>query len=1098
MRQHSQHTNVESRKMGARLTRFAAAMMTTLAVALTLAADGRAQTVVPITFASNVAGIAPGGTSTACSSTSDIPTFSGGPVVAVHYGDGCAPNQAVLITPYTTVADSLGNIYIADYGHYALRVIYNGGTALAAAIVAANPTITNLVPTKGLIYTIVGGSRSATIVKTAPASNPSGTTQYYCNSAGTGAIALDSNGSGCPGSQAEAKVRSVALDNDGNVFFTSTSGGGQSVHVFCVQCAAGSALATLLGLELPGKTPQTGYIYELAGKSTNGWNGDGGLAIAGTLYSVRDVAVDANENVYISDGAANVPTTTASNNNIRVIYAGIGPIPGLTGVPSPVAGDIYTLAGSGGCTYPNTTGCAGGTIGGTDGDGGLATSATFNSPYALFLDANANVYVADYSNARVRVIYQGTGTVVNVPSPMKGDIYTVAGGGATAATLSTSGTLATQLAFGVVFVASMDPSGNIYLYDNTNKYLWRVDGKTGIAVVVGGAGSAAAPGANHACSAATNAPTSIDTNGDGCPATQTVLGPSGGFGFDPQGNFYETESSSTTSVVRRFSLNTQFAGTAIGTPVTQPLAFENVSAAATYTAENFNLQGSATTEFADTGSDTCALNTSIPVDTTCIFNVQFSPKQAGLREGSVTLTGSTISSYLSGLGQAANASIDPGTQTTIGTGLNVEGVGTDLLGNLYISDATGTVQKVTAAGGTPATLISGLSNPAQVAVDGKGNVYVADTGHNRIAMTTAAGGTVTPLGTGLSGPTGVAVDGLGNVYVSDTGNKRLVKLFAGGGQQTIALTGANAPVPTGLALDAAGDLFVVDTANSDVVEVSASASQTALTFTVGATPVVPSAVAVDAAGDLYVADATNKQVVDALVGSNGLSNPLAITGLAGPLALALDANGSVYVADSGAAGVIAVDRALGNISFPTTNAQPAQTSMVDITFSNTGNEPLIFNGSQFATATGDTAVFSLTSGSTNSCTLGSATPITAGGSCRLTANFSPVVSGVVSETISPVTNAANNAGVSAVLSGKGAILVPTSTSISTNPSVSVAVSYGQTVTASSTVTLTSSTPGPVDSAATITFTVDGRALAAQPYGTGTVTTILSSLTVGAH
>ena len=397
----------------------------------------------------------------------------------------------------------------------------------------------------------------------------------------------------------------------------------------------------------------------------------------------------------------------------------------------------------------------------------------------------------------------------------------MAGGGATsAASASASGTLATQLAFGSVQSAGIDPAGNLYIADATDKYVWRVDGQTGIATILGGAGLGVSATAGSYC-AGTAGPKSTDTYSDGCPATQTTLTVSGNFAVDAQGNLYEADG--TYNVVRRLSFNTQFAATAVGSSLTQPVAFATVSAA-NLTAENFTLQGSATAEFTDAGGDTCSLNTALAADTTCVFDVKFAPLQAGARDGSMAFTGSVASSFLGGVGKAANVSVDPGTQTTIGSGLKVNGVGTDLLGNLYVSDATSnTVKKVAATGGTPVTLISGLSSPAQVAVDGSGNVYVADAGNNRVAKLSAVGGVVTSLGTGLSGPMGVVVDDGGDVTIADTGNNRVVRIPAAGGQQTLNLSGLNGP--RGLALDSAGDLFVADKGNSRVVELATNASQ---------------------------------------------------------------------------------------------------------------------------------------------------------------------------------------------------------------------------------------------------------------------------------
>ena len=416
-----------------------------------------------------------------------------------------------------------------------------------------------------------------------------------------------------------------------------------------------------------------------------------------------------------------------------------------------------------------------------------------------------------------------------------------------------------------------------------------------------------------------------------------------------------------------------------------------------------------------------------------------------------------------------------------------------MLGNLYIADATSnSVEKVAAAGGTPSTLISGLNKPAQIAVDGVGNVYVADAGNNRIAMTSGNGGAITALGTGLSAPTGVAVDAQGNIDVSDTGNNRVVRIFAVGGQQTLPITGLSSPA--GLALDGAGDLFVADKGNSRVVELGTSSSQT--TVPLGTATFAPSGVAVDAAGDLYVTDATNLQVLSYAYGSTN-GNPV-LTGLTAPVGIAVDANGSVYVADKGAVGAIALDRALGNITYPVTNV--LQVIPAPIKFTDTGNQPLIFTGTSYASNV--TAPFSLASASSNGCLFGSANAIPAAGNCLVTASFAPSVAGNDSDTIAPITNAANNANVSAVLSGLAIHLTSTSTTINVTSPTTTSYYYGQTLTVTATTTLSSNVGVPAGS---FVFTVDGSQQPAIPFGsTSTSTTSLTAtitmanLTVGAH
>jgi serine/threonine-protein kinase len=137
-------------------------------------------------------------------------------------------------------------------------------------------------------------------------------------------------------------------------------------------------------------------------------------------------------------------------------------------------------------------------------------------------------------------------------------------------------------------------------------------------------------------------------------------------------------------------------------------------------------------------------------------------------------------------------------------------------------------ETVSPSRGAPITLaFTGLNNPSGVAVDGAGNVYVADYTNSRVVK--LAGGasapTVLPF-TGLDHIYGVAVDGAGNVYVAESNNytrdsSRVAELAGGTGPQTeLPLTGLK--VPYGVAVDGAGSVYVADYGNQQVVKLPAS------------------------------------------------------------------------------------------------------------------------------------------------------------------------------------------------------------------------------------------------------------------------------------
>ena len=186
---------------------------------------------------------------------------------------------------------------------------------------------------------------------------------------------------------------------------------------------------------------------------------------------------------------------------------------------------------------------------------------------------------------------------------------------------------------------------------------------------------------------------------------------------------------------------------------------------------------------------------------------------------------------------------------------------------------------------------SGLRQPQSVAVDGGGDVFVADTPSGRVVELPAGGSQQTLPFSVLSATLGVAVDGSGDVFVADAQNVRVVELPAVGSQQTLPFSGLTDPVD--VAADAAGDVFVADAPTGRVVELPAGGSQQTLPFTgLGD----PEAVAVDGAGDVFVADSGNKRVVELPAG--GSQQTLPSNGLNGPEGVAVDGAGDVFVADS--------------------------------------------------------------------------------------------------------------------------------------------------------------------------------------------------------
>jgi hypothetical protein len=223
---------------------------------------------------------------------------------------------------------------------------------------------------------------------------------------------------------------------------------------------------------------------------------------------------------------------------------------------------------------------------------------------------------------------------------------------------------------------------------------------------------------------------------------------------------------------------------------------------------------------------------------------------------------------------------------------NPFGVAVDGSGNVFVADDINDRVVELLGGGTQVTLpFTGLNSPLGMAVDGAGDVFVADTSNDRVVELPAGGTQVTLPFSGLSSPRGVAIDRAGDVFVADYLNNRVVELPAGGTQVTLPFSGLSGP--WGLAVDGAGDVFVADSSNNRVVELPAGGTPATLPFS-GLNQ--PGGVAVDGVGDVFVSDSFNGRVVELPAGGTPVTLPF--SGLFRPYGLAVDGAGNVFVADS--------------------------------------------------------------------------------------------------------------------------------------------------------------------------------------------------------
>jgi uncharacterized protein (TIGR03437 family) len=231
-----------------------------------------------------------------------------------------------------------------------------------------------------------------------------------------------------------------------------------------------------------------------------------------------------------------------------------------------------------------------------------------------------------------------------------------------------------------------------------------------------------------------------------------------------------------------------------------------------------------------------------------------------------------------------------------------------------------------------------LNSPDAVALDSKGNLYIADTGNHRIRMISVAGIITTIAGTGtlgysgdkaaatsatLNAPAGLGFDSSGNLYIADTGNNVIRKITGttittvagiqgqgpGYGGDLGPATSANLAFPTAVAVDSAGNLYIADNGNSLIRQVDTKGNIISFLGS-GARLIAPNGLWFDATGALYIADSGNARVAKYVAPtlSNFAGNLTA--GFAGdggqairaqlnkPSGVTVDAAGNVYVADT--------------------------------------------------------------------------------------------------------------------------------------------------------------------------------------------------------
>jgi sugar lactone lactonase YvrE len=606
-----------------------------------------------------------------------------------------------------------------------------------------------------------------------------------------------------------------------------------------------------------------------------------------TLSSPSGIVVDTAGDVYIVDtGNSRIVAVNAQGVASVVTITGLSPaLSSPSGVAIDGSGDLY-VADTGNNRVVEITAAGAGSVIGTGG-------VTLSAPKGVALDQSGDLFIADTANNRI--------------------VEVLSGGAAAALTItvsSGSSTLNTPIGLAV------SVTGELYIADSANNRIVTVaaGSTTGVVASIIDGVTLSAPkavavdriGNVFIADTGNNRIAEIDTSSNGGVLFTNPITLSGplGVALDVFGTVYVADTGNSRGLVVDAPVNADLVAgnptyslnkTAVGFGHVQLGSSTAVTLTLPFTTSYFGglgavkvfTGGQQSLDFTSGTNTTC--NGSTPSSTLCTVEVNFLPTAPGLRNGAVVLYDPSLNPILTvplyGWADAPVTALSPNPGTVISTG-----------------------------GVT-------LSYPFQVALDGAGNMYVANDGGGdagNVIRIPAGGGAATVVALGTPGGLsiqevdGVAVDGAGNLFISDHENNRILVVTPTGVVSILSITGLSPALglPVALAFDGAGNLYIADYNGGRIIRVStlvvtgSTSSGLGVVIGTGAfsfAEITLTGMTVDAQGNIYIAAETDNNSSVIKVTAAGVASELSFPGITPPLSnpqgVTVDAMGNVYVMD---------------------------------------------------------------------------------------------------------------------------------------------------------------------------------------------------------